>query len=126
MLFRFLALLCALALPLAAQTTYIPSAPPTEENSPRFSVARSGNDVMITWELPETLEVKQFEIYRNTSKSPTGRTRATACRTEPAIYLDVVTDLKATYWYWLKITLTNGQTINIGPVSTPDATVWQP
>ena len=126
MLFRFLTLLCALALPVAAQTTYVPSAPPTEQNSPRFSVARSGNEVMITWELPASLEIKTFEVYRNTQNTANGRTRATACRTEPAIFLDVVSDQAATYWYWLKITLANGQVVNIGPVPTPAATVWQP
>ncbi len=126
MLLRYLVLLCALCCPLIAQTTYVPSAPADNPDAPRLNVARSENDVMITWSLPSTLEVKQFEIYRNTQQSPTGRTRATACRTEPAIYLDVVTDLNTTYWYWLKITLTNGQTVNIGPVPTPAATVWQP
>lgn len=109
-----------------AQVTYAPSAPAESQDAPRLNVARSENDVMITWFLPANLEVKQFEIYRNTQKTTAGRTRATACRTQPAIFLDVVPDLNATYWYWLKITLSNGQTVNIGPVPTPAATVWQP
>lgn len=123
---RHLILLCALALPVAAQTTYVPSAPEAEANSPRFSVARSGNEVMISWELPSTMEIKQFEIYRNTEKGPAGRVRAAAIRTQPPVFLDVVPDQSATYWYWLKITLSNAQIVNIGPVSTPSAEVWTP
>lgn len=115
--------LTALA-PLQAQTTYSPSAPTGEEGA-KLHVARTGNEVMVTWELPP-IEIKQFEIFRNTKIDPKGRTRAAAVRTEPAIYLDQVTDETQTYWYWLKITLGNGQVVNIGPVATPDAKVWTP
>lgn len=122
---RFLlAILLGLSLPAVAQTTYTPSAPSGTEGA-KLHVARTGNEVMITWELPP-IEIKQFEIFRNTMIEPKGRVRAAAVRTEPAIYLDQVTDETQTYWYWLKITLGNGQVVNIGPVATPDAKVWTP
>lgn len=118
------ALLCALASPVVAQTTYVSSAPAGTEGI-KLHVARSGNDVMITWELPP-IEIKQFEIFRHTRREAQGRGRAAAVRTEPAIFLDQVADQATTYWYWLKITLGNGQVVNIGPVPTPAATVWTP
>lgn len=122
---RLFALLCALVSPVVAQTTYVPSAPAGTVDAPQLHVARSGNEVMITWALPP-LEIKQFEIFRNTHKDTKGRGRAAAVRTEPAIFLDQVPDLSVTYWYWLKITLASGQVLNVGPVATPDATVWTP
>ena len=122
---RLFALLCALASPVVAQTTYVPSAPAGTVDAAQLHVARSGNEVMITWALPP-IEIKQFEIFRHTQKDPKGRTRAAAVRTEPAIYLDQVPDVSVTYWYWLKITLGNGQVLNVGPVATPDAAVWTP
>lgn len=118
------ALACALCSPVVAQTTYLPSAPEGTEGI-KLNVARSGNEVMITWELP-SIEIKQFEIFRHIQKDAKGRTRAAAVRTDPAIYLDQVPDQTTTYWYWLKITLGNGQIVNIGPVSTPSPTVWTP
>lgn len=124
LLLRLAFIIGVATLSLPAQTTFAPSAPADNEGI-RLHVARSGNDVMITWELPP-IEIKQFEIFRNIHKDPRGRGRAAAVRTEPAIYLDQVPDQTVTYWYWLKITLKNGQVVNIGPVATPDAKVWTP
>jgi hypothetical protein len=120
----FLALACALVSPVAAQAASAPAGPANAEAA-RLNVARSGNDVMITWELPP-IDIKQFEIFRNSHKDTKGRGRAAAIRTEPAIFLDQVPDQAVTYWYWLKITLRNGQVLNIGPVATPDPDVWTP
>ena len=126
LLLRLAFLLGVAALPCSAsaQTTFAPSAPAGQEGI-KLHVARSGNDVMVTWELPP-IEIKQFEIFRNTHKNPAGRGRAAAVRTEPAVFLDQVPDQTVTYWYWLKITLKDGQIVNIGPVATPDPTVWTP
>lgn len=90
-----------------------------------LEVARSGSDVLITWTLPAG-DFKQIEIYRNTNNGAPGRTRAAAVRNEPRTYMDKVPDLTVTYWYWLKLTRTTGQIVNIGPVPTPTPTVWQP
>ena len=120
-----LASACVISAPLSAQVTYAPSAPAGEDGI-KLHLARSGNEVMIAWEIPPELEVKRFEIYRNTQSDVKGRGRAAAVRTIPAVYLDKVDDENVTYWYWLKITLANDQVINIGPVPTPDAQVWTP
>lgn len=120
-----LALFCALVAPALAQSPApVPSAAAKE--GIQLHVARTGTEVMLTWEIPTEIEVKRFEIYRNAQSDTKGRARAAAVRTTPAVFLDTVADANATYWYWLKITLANEQVINIGPVSTPDAKVWTP
>ena len=125
---RLLALFCAFAFPVFAQTTYVPSAPVGTESSDAMQlfVARSENEVMITWALPKNVEIKSCEIYRNTNAETKGRGRAATVRAEPAVYIDQVADLNVTYWYWLKLTLASGQVVNVGPVPTPAATVWTP
>lgn len=128
MSYRLSAILLALVLPVVAQTTFItPAKPGTPEaqTTPTLDVARSGNEVMITWTLP-ALEIKQFEIMRNTTSDARGRGRVAALRTEPAIYLDKVPDETVTYWYWAKMTLASGQVINVGPVATPESKIWTP
>lgn len=128
MCLRLLAFFCALALPVAAQTTFVnPAKPGTPEAAVTGSleIARTGNEVLLTWTLPEG-EVRMLEIMRHTSPQAPGRGRVAGVRTEPPIYADSVPDEQATYWYWLKLTRPNGQVINIGPVATPSAAVWRP
>lgn len=124
---RFLALLGVLAASLCAQTSYlVPAKPGTPEaaTSGTLEVARSGNEVIITWTLPEG-EVRTIEIYRNTQAEVKGRGRAGAVRTDVTTFHDKVPD-EQTYWYWIKLTRPNGVAVNLGPVPTPSATVWQP
>ena len=126
-LLRTLALLGVLAAPLCAQTTYIaPAKPGTPEAAARgtLEVARSGDEVILTWTLPEG-EVRTIEIYRNNGSDAKGRGRAGTVRTDVTVFHDKVPDGQ-TYWYWLKLTRPNGVVVNVGPVSTPAATVWQP
>lgn len=134
MLLRLSALLAAFALSAFAQPA--PPAPSSaaaqaadpdveETRKTALHVARNGNEVIVSWVLPK-VEIKQFEIFRNTRDQAQGRTRAAAVRTEPAVYYDSVTDAETTYWYWLKITLKSGQVVNVGPVATPVSKVWTP
>lgn len=124
---RLFALLCAFAFPVFAQTTYVPSAPAgSTSDAMQLNVARSENEVLLSWVLPTNIEIKRVEIYRNTTNDAKGRGRAATVRVEPATYIDQVTDLNVTYWYWLKLTLANDQVVNVGPVATPPATVWTP
>ena len=124
---RLFALVCALALPVFAQTTYVPSAPSgSRTDAMQLNVARSENEVLVSWVLPNGGDIKRIEIYRNTSSDTKGRGRAATVRIEPAVFIDQVTDLNVTYWYWLKLTLANDQVVNVGPVATPPATVWTP
>jgi len=124
---RFLALLGVLIAPVCAQTTYLePAKPGTPEVSLNgtLEVARNGNEVILSWTLP-TGEVRTIEIYRNTQRDVKGRGRAGTVRADVVVFHDKVPD-DQTYWYWLKLTLPSGKNVNIGPVATPSAQVWNP
>lgn len=132
MILRSLALACALALPASAQSAPSASAPTSPvassdiQSKTQLNVARNGKEVVISWALPADAPIKQFEICRNTRDQAQGRGRVAALRTEPSVYFDSVPEDETTYWYWLKITLADGQIVNVGPVSTPSAKVWTP
>ncbi len=126
-LLRFFALLGASVAPLCAQTTYLePAKPGTPEAVVKgtLDVARSGNEVILTWTLPEG-EVRTIEIYRNTQSDVKGRGRSGTVRPDVVVFHDKVPD-DQTYWYWLKLTRPNGVIVNLGPIATPPAQVWQP
>lgn len=136
MLHRLLALACVLTAPALAQsspssTASAPTIGASEavkkelEKRCLLSVARSGNEVAISWVLPTKPGIKQFEIFRNNRSEPLGRSRVAAVRIDPPLYFDSVPDSE-TYWYWLKITFVTGVWINVGPVATPDGKVWTP
>ena len=75
---RLLAFLGFFASSLYAQTTYVaPAKPGTPEAAVNgtLEVARSGNEVILTWTLPEG-EARALEIYRNTHSDVKGRGRA--------------------------------------------------
>lgn len=127
MLFRLLILIAALASPPAAQAATEISASDLErlKETIRFQVARNGDEVVVAWSLPP-LRFKGLDIYRNTRDRASGRTRIDFVHTEPAEFRDKVPDAGTTYWYWLKVVLASGESINVGPVKTPDPVVWTP
>lgn len=91
----------------------------------KLTVARNGAEVSVTWELPD-VEIRGMDLIRNDRKDPKGRDRLAFISKKTPHYIDTVPDASATYWYWLKITLKSGRTVGVGPVPTPDATVWTP
>ena len=119
--FRLCVLLGAALLPAAAQPLPPPSA---AKESIKFHVARSGEEVLLSWELPSE-EVRMVEIYRNNQIEVKGRRRCAMVRPLPATALDTVPD-GTRYWYWLKVIFKDGQIRNIGPAMTPPAQVWVP
>lgn len=126
-LLRTFVLLGVFVASLCAQTTYVtPAKPGTPEAASKgvFEVARSGNEALLTWVLPEG-EVRTIEIYRNNSNVAQGRGRVGASRVDATVFHDQLPDDQI-YWYWLKLTRPNGVIINIGPVATPKAAVWTP
>lgn len=126
-LVRLLALLGAFAAALCAQTTYVvPAKPGTPEAAQKgtLEVARNGNEVLLSWTLPEG-EIRMIEIYRNKTEVATGRERVGTVRTDVHTWHDQVPDHE-TYWYWLKLTRPNGVIVNLGAVATPKAAVWTP
>lgn len=126
-LVRLLALLGLFVATLCAQTTYVaPAKPGTPEAAQRgtLEVARSGNEVLLTWTLPEG-EIRMIEIYRNKTEVAAGRERVGSVRVDVRTWHDQVPD-QETYWYWLKLTRPNGVIVNLGAVATPKAAVWTP
>ncbi len=126
-LVRLLALLVFFAGAACAQTTYVvPAKPGTPEAAQKgtLEVARSGNEILLTWTLPEG-EFRTIEIYRNKSEVAAGRERVGSVRTDVRVWHDQVPD-QETYWYWLKLTRPNGVIVNLGAVATPKAAVWTP
>jgi hypothetical protein len=97
---------------------------PVARASPRLQVARNGEEVLLSWELPLPVEIRTIEVYRNDKESVKGRKRVTATRNDRAY--DILPEARLPYWYWLKILLVDGQVVNVGPVVTPPSTVWTP
>lgn len=118
---RFIALLCFSVASLCAQTS--PAIPAAVQKG-TLEVARSGNEVLLTWKLPDG-EVRSIEIFRNTHSDVKGRGRAGTVRSDVTVFSDRVPDDQI-YWYWIKLMLPNGTHTNIGPVPTPSGAVWTP
>lgn len=122
-----LALFSAFVIGAFAQTAPAPAPASSPAAQPKsvLDVARTDNDVLLAWTLPDA-DIKAVEIMRNTKDTPAGRDRVAAVRKEVITYKDQVPDAAAVYWYWLKLTRPNGEVINIGPVPTPITKVWTP
>lgn len=131
---RHLVLFGVFAVSAFAQTTPTPPAPapasgpaapaPTPKKI-TLEVARTGNEVLLTWTLPEG-EVRMLEIMRNTTENAQGRGRIGTTRATVNVFSDTVPDATVTYWYWIKITRPSGEVINSSAVATPSAKVWSP
>jgi hypothetical protein len=123
----FSVLLLALALPITS--ALCPAAESTAKAAAPFAgsieAERTGNEVLLTWKLPEGGFIP-VEIYRNTNSSTAGRGRVNTARTDVTQLLDQVPDLTVKYWYWIKLIRPDNTHLNIGPVATPEATVWTP
>jgi hypothetical protein len=91
----------------------------------KLDVARNGDEVSLTWNLPD-VGSGHFDLYRHNRETPTGRSRVATLYPPAKLYLDQVPDATATYWYWLVVTDANGKVSTIGPVSSKPATVWTP
>jgi hypothetical protein len=120
-------LLLALALPMTA--ALCPAAETTPPDAVPFSGSieadRTGNEVLLTWRIPDG-ELIRTEIFRNTNSSTAGRGRVNTARTDVTQLLDQVPDLTVKDWYWIKLIRPDNTHLNIGPVATPEATVWTP
>lgn len=127
---RFLTALsvaCVLASPAYPQAadTAPAVAAATEAKPGALQVARNGNEVLVAWELPSG-NIRQIELMRNSSSNAVGRDRVAVVRAETTLFIDEVSDLGVTYWYWLKLTFGDGRVVNLGPVATPAPSVWTP
>lgn len=103
----------------AAPVVVLP--PPAPVLAPgTLQTKRSGATVRVTWALPESASgFRAIEIMRNTQEQPSGRTRIRALRASVTEIEDIVPDVQANYWYWLKVTHTDGTIQNCGPFTSP-------
>jgi hypothetical protein len=129
MLTRLTVVLCALNFAILARS--VPAAEQSAdvaalEAGSKLQVARNGDEVMVSWELPQGATIKGADIYRNTQERATGRTRLDFARPLPAVYLDKVPDAKTVYWYSIKVVFTDGRSITVGPVASAPVEVWTP
>ena len=124
---RWIVVLCALSSGFLTSfvRAEIPANPAALEAACKLSVARNGDEVVVSWALPQ-VAIKGLDIYRNIQERSAGRTRLDFVHAEPAVYLDKVPAPKAVYWYWIKVVCSDGRIINVGPVATPAADVWTP
>lgn len=129
MLTRLIVVLCALNFVFFVQ--FVRAAEPVAdtaalEAASKLLVARNGDEVMVSWELPQGVAIKGVDIFRNTQPRPAGRTRLDFARPQPAVYIDKVPDPKAVYWYSIKVVFTDGRSFTVAAVVTPKADVWTP
>lgn len=121
------ALLLALAFPTTAVLCPAAEAAPpaTVPFAGSIEAARTGNEVLLTWKLPGG-DFIRVEFYRNPNSSTADRGQVNTTRTDATQLLDQVPDLTVTHWYWLKLICADNTHLNVGPVPTPSANVWQP
>lgn len=124
---RIHALLLALTLPVTALLCPALDAanPATNTITGVLKMARSGKEVLLTWKLPEG-DFSRMEIYRDSNPSTFGRGSVNTTRTKTTQLMDQVPELTVTNWYWLKLIRPDNTHLKIGPVATPEASVWQP
>lgn len=102
--------------PEPAAPVVIPTPPPAAPE-PVLKAAKTDQRVNLTWTLPVvTNGYKAIEIMRNTSDTAMGRTRVRTVRATVTTIEDQVPQAAEHYWYWLKLTTTDGVVSNIGPV----------
>ena len=97
-----------------------PPAPPSA--APALQALRSGTAVHLNWTLPENTDgYRGIEIMRNDEIRPNGRTRIRAVRSSVTQLDDTLPDPNRQYWYWIKLTATDGSVTNLGPFETTKA-----
>lgn len=103
--------------------TFAPPPTPVEPAAPlqfSFEVQRQGATANIRWTLPEVPGgYRAIELMRNTQITPAGRARVAAVRATTTGYRDLLPDVLANYWYWLKLTAADGSVVNHGPYPAP-------
>lgn len=106
--------------PVLAPANVQPPALPSVSAEKPLAANRAGALVQVAWTLPVSdIGYKAVEIMRNERAEAPGRTRVRAVRATVTNIQDTVPDAAADYWYWLKLTRTDGQIQNIGPVAAP-------
>lgn len=75
--------------------------------------------VLVEWRLPKG-DYREIEVFMNTSEDTVGRRRVGKAEpSDQAFSYSLPADLVrgSTYWFWVKVMLTNGNHGNVGPVS---------
>lgn len=102
--------------PVVAPPAAPAAAIPTDANP--VVTTRNGSVVQVAWVLPVSdVGFKAIEIMRNDHEQAQGRGRVRAVRASVTSIEDTVPDPEANYWYWIKLTRTDGQVQNLGPAA---------
>ena len=108
--------------PVPAPVVVAPPPPPPAVVAPSFKALRSGTNVHLSWTIPENPDgYRGIEIMRNDNIRPTGRARVRAVRGSVTQLDDTLPDPSRDYWYWIKLTSTDGSVTNLGPFETTKA-----
>ncbi|MDF9827903.1 hypothetical protein M2447_002008 [Ereboglobus sp. PH5-10] len=78
---------------------------------------QNGDKITISWTLPKD-QWRMITLSRNDQEKPKGRVKVNVVNpNKRKDYVDTVPDASKSYWYWLKATRTNGDPVEIGPIS---------
>ncbi len=85
------------------------------EGTITFSATPADGYVTLNWST-SGIDVKSFQIMRDTDSDPSGRTRVGIAGSSTTSYTDSDVDNDTSYYYWLKVTDTDSNTYNSGAV----------
>jgi len=80
-----------------------------------FTTSIDGTDILVSWNVDNVPSDATLEVYRNDVEDLPGRTRIVRNAPFMGSFLDESLDNGQSYWYMMKITLANGDTVNTEP-----------
>ncbi len=98
-------------------------ATPVSDDETSITLTTSAGDGYVTLNWTSTnIDIRNIQIYRNTSSSTSGRTRIAGLDADETSYTDSDVDNGTTYYYWVKIVDTDIESYNSDAVSaTPSS-----
>ncbi len=85
------------------------------ETSIIASATAGYGSITLDW-TTSNIDIQNVQIMRDTDSDPSGRTRIGIASSTASSYTDTDVENGTTYYYWLKVTDTNGETYNSGCV----------
>ncbi len=97
--------------------------PSEEDGTITLSALPANGSVTLNWSTFD-IDIRNIQIYRNTSSITSGRTRIATAGTDDTSYTDSDVTNSTTYYYWLKIVDTDIVSHNSGVVeATPSSSI---
>lgn len=104
-----------------------PTVPATGQPAPAHTTADTpllvrvqDGQVTLNWTTPEG-DIRKVEVCRHVRSRIEGRRRVATVANDATTWSEPLPDTTRTYWYSVKVTLTDDNVINIGPASTKTA-----